>query len=371
MFFRNQPRNQLERYRILLQKIGSLSKLFSESEIPALQYRAAENIFCKAFEASNHSRSDMAIDASKGGVGLGIKTFLNKSGRTYQKIAEFNKKNPVYSRLQSEPEDLVDLISKLRNKRIDLSQSTYEVDEFLYHCVARKQGKFLVFEKNMSRINTDAISITQTTDKSVEFNDSLDNYRFNFSKSTLFKQFITSNVFEFDVKILEDPYQFLDTLEGVVGEEAVGVVYLPLYSVRGSEKYVAERSGLNQWNAGGRPRANKEVYIRIPAWIHRVFQGFFPARGTSFNLKLPNGEVLSAGVFQDGGKALMSNPNTDLGDWLIDEVLKVESGQIVTYDLLEEIGIDTLEVRKIDENNFEIDFKKIGKFESFKEDNAQ
>ena len=38
---------------------------------------------------------------------------------------------------------------------------------------------------------------------------------------------------------------------------------------------VFEKSGLNQWNAGGRPRHSDEVYIPIPSEIHKNFQGFF------------------------------------------------------------------------------------------------
>jgi hypothetical protein len=107
------------------------------------------------------------------------------------------------------------------------------------------------------------------------------------------------------------------------------------------------------------------VYIGIPAWIHTVFPKFFPDRDQPFNLRLPNKKILSAKICQENGKALMSNPNTDLGEWLIDEVLKIKTGEIVTYELLEEIGIDCVEIIKIDNSNFAIDFRPIGQYEDF------
>lgn len=60
----------------------------------------------------------------------------------------------------------------------------------------------------------------------------------------------------------------------------------------------------------------------------------------------------------------MSNPNTDLGVWLIDHVLKLPEGQIVTRALLDDIGIDSVEITNIDEH-FYLDFKKTGTFEDF------
>ncbi len=48
---------------------------------------------------------------------------------------------------------------------------------------------------------------------------------------------------------------------------------------------VFEKSGLNQWNAGGRTRNKSEVYIPIPNAIHNNFPNFFPSRNQSFFIK--------------------------------------------------------------------------------------
>ena len=64
-----------EEYLEMLSIVGSLSKLFSDSTIPYINYRATENIFCKYFEADNLSRDDTAYDARVKDFGVGIKTF--------------------------------------------------------------------------------------------------------------------------------------------------------------------------------------------------------------------------------------------------------------------------------------------------------
>jgi len=376
MFITRQPTDNKEKYIEILKSLGSLSRLFSDSDVPYLYYRAAENAFCRAFDADNLSRGDTSVDARKGTVGIGLKTFLNaKSGESFQKVAEFNKARSLYTSILNQPERLVKVISELRNKRIQAAKDIHGLDSTLYHSVIRDKGKFYVVEEPMDFVNIDKITgIKKSGDNSIFFNDATSEYLFNISKSTLFKSFYNKHQVDFDVKIFEDPFELIKSLYinkmGLLEDSTsqyVGVVWLPLYSERGGRN-VLEKSGLNQWNAGGRERKEKEVYIPIPAWIHRQFESFFPSRDAPFNLKLPNGRIISAKVCQDGSKALMSNPNTDLGEWLLDDVLKVPSGQVVTMDMLDTLGIDSVEIRKIDAENFEIDFKETGTFEDFRQD---
>lgn len=91
---------------------------------------------------------------------------------------------------------------------------------------------------------------------------------------------------------------------------------LPLYSVRKGEKYIPEKSGLNQWLAGGRSRAPGEVYIPIPAEVHRLAKNFLPKQNQAFDLELPSGQITTGKVCQQGGKALMTSPNFHLSTWL-------------------------------------------------------
>ncbi|MBA4320995.1 MAG: NgoFVII family restriction endonuclease, partial [Flavobacterium sp.] len=188
MFIGLQEKQKADKYYELLQIVGCLSNLFSESNVPYLYYRAAENIFCKAFEADNLSRSDCSVDARKNNLGIGLKTFLNNNGKTYQKIAEFNKDRKSYSN-KSELEDFIVKISSLRNKRIESTRAIHGVNNVIYHCVAREENKLLIFEENMDLIDLEKIEIKSNKDNSVIFKDNGNEYNFNISKSTLFKRF--------------------------------------------------------------------------------------------------------------------------------------------------------------------------------------
>lgn len=356
--------------------MGALSGLFSDSRVPSLYYRAAENIFCNSFDAENHSRSDTSVDASKNNIGIGLKTFRDESGKTFQKIAEFNKKSEEYASLKEDPKKFAYTVSELRNIRIDLAKKTHNVNELIYHCVTRKTNKFLIYEEPMNYIELDSIQITKATKNSIHFTDKKSEYNFNSTKSTLFKKFYTINPLEFDVEIIENPFEFLESLNLIVPKIHLDLgtsisVVLPLYSYRGEDKEVPEKSGLNQWNAGGRKRNPREIYIPVPAWIHRSFPDFFPKRDVVFDLILPDGKKLSAKICQDGGKALMSNPNLALGEWLLEQVLNKKENELLTYSDLEKIGVDSVEITKRLDGGFDIDFKKQGTFEMFADNHKE
>lgn len=381
MFIDSQEVSKKDYYEKMLKIVGSLSKLFSESDEPYLHYRIAENLFCKSFGADNLSRSDTSADASLNGVGVGLKTFLRGNGVKMEKVAEFNNDSTQFRNLS--PEEQVREIVRLRNERIETTKKIYGLNEIIYHCVARTKGKMVIIETPMYLIDTGSIKIKNKTQKSVSFNDKHEEYSFNYSKSTLFKKFIIENpLAEIEVGIIDDPF---DVLERLTTSEDTSIrelvfpkikkevehVFLPLYSTRGSseDKEVPERSGLNQWNAGGRTRSLGEVYIPIPAWIHQKFPNFFPDRDHQFKLHLPDKKELTAKVCQDGKKALMTNPNEALGQWILRDILGLKEGELLTYKKLEDIGLDTVVIYKTDDDNFHIDFTKIGSYESFEDEN--
>lgn len=157
-------------------------------------------------------------------------------------------------------------------------------------------------------------------------------------------------------------------MDSLLIREEVQEIILPLYSPRNG--YVYERSGLNQWNADGRLRDCSEIYIPVPISIHRNFPGFFPydlltGQKSIFELVLPNGEVLSASICQENGKALMSNPNADLGEWLLREVLKIPPRILVTNEHLENARIDSIRVIKEDDLRFAIWIAPFGEYREF------
>lgn len=375
MFLEIQTREEKEYYANMLSAVGSLSRLFSDSEEPYIAYRVAENLFCKAFKARNLSRGDTSADASKDRLGFGIKTFLRKNGKSLEKVAEFNKDHGLFSDLPDQ--EKIFKVAELRNERIEATKRIAGISNLIYHCVTREEGRILVFEEPMNLVQTEKIRGIRREENSVFFEDSLSEYKFSISKSTLYKRFVSDKaLLDIPVKIIGDPFEVVEDIFKSNGSSSQFVnisllqeekVYLPLYSNRG-EKHVPENSGLNQWNARGRARHPNEVYIPIPAWIHRSFPGFFPSRETPFSLHVPSGEILSAKVCQAGSKALMTNPNQDLGRWLLRDVLGLKEGELLTYDRLERIGLDSVVIYKTGEGDYGIDFTKVGAYESFEQE---
>ena len=127
---------------------------------------------------------------------------------------------------------------------------------------------------------------------------------------------------------------------------------LPLYSESAAKgRYVPTRNSLNMWNASGRARHENEIGIPVPIEFRNQHPDFFPGVLVSFPLRLPNGSTISAKQCQQDGKALMSNPNKDLGKWLLRDVLKLPLYTIVTYEVLCQAGIDSVYIDKIQQDN--------------------
>ena len=367
MFYNLQNIQEQEKYDELLTIIGSLSKLFSDAKEPYLYYRVAEKIFCQVFSSNDLSRGDVALDTFKNDVGIGLKTFLAGNYKSFQKIAEFNKDKPLYE--NKTPIDLIRTIAMLRNRRIEFTENLYGLNQSLYHCVIRSENTFKLHEELMDYVDISNIHNIKSTKSSISFTDAKHDYSFNLSKSTLSKRFLTQNyLHEFNVKILENPFEDIrncllkNELLYANSSLIMDTVYLPLY---GRNKVVYERSGLNQWNALGRKRNVNEAYIPIPIAVHKKSPNFFPSRDKPFNLKLPNGKILQSKVCQAGGKALMSYSNKALGIWILRDVLKLKEEELLTYLKLQILGIDSVRIDKIDNENYEINFVSLGSFEKF------
>lgn len=70
-------------------------------------------------------------------------------------------------------------------------------------------------------------------------------------------------------------------------------------------------------------------------------------------------------IAQQGGKALMSNPNSALGKWILRDVLELKPGEFVTTEILDNIGIDSVKLSKMKDGSFRLDFLKKGSYEEF------
>lgn len=363
------PYNELEVEKYLkdLKLVGSLSGLFSDSNIPLLHYRATENLYCVDFHATNLARADLSADAKLRSHGIGIKTFTEGNKKTLQKIAEFNNQQSLYNALLGV--EKVKKVSELRNKRLEFTKTAYGLNDLIYHCIVRNKNGFYLFEENMNFIDVDNIKLLSESQHTFIFTDGIEEYKFDSSKSTLYKRFITETYFAYiKVDILSDPIEALRKIsianEDVVIDFSQSVI-IPLYSMKNGEKTIFTKSGLNQWNASGRIRDYDEIYIPFNATLREMYEGFFPPRDTPFQVILPNGNIMSMKLCQENCKAIMSNPNKALGKWLLREVLKVPYGKIISYKDLLEIGIDSVSFKKVEDKKYMLDFKNVGEFEKF------
>ena len=360
-------------YLKLLSAVSKLSGLFSESSVPFINYRVAENIFCRSFDAGNLSRSDTAFDANYNSVGIGLKTFVCNGNTSTEKVAEFNSLSRTLKDFKGK--ELALKLGEFRNDRINLASRVYDIENSLYHIVARKEKELLLYETDYNIIDVANIHSVKDNKASLQFEDGNNLYSFNYSKSTLFRKFIIpQNAFKLPIDIIDDPYSLLlelfeenKNLKTATDKLVKGKNYviLPLYGIQKKEKFIFERSGLNQWNANGRKRDFGEIYIPIPAELHKKYPNFFPKRDQDFNLQIPSGEIFSAKLCQENSKALMTNPNKALSDWLLRRVLQLKEGELATMEKLDKLGFDSVIITKNENGDFKIDIMKTNTYSEF------
>ena len=402
--------NNIEKYKQFLEYGVKISPLFSESGTSLIVPRYAENVFIRCSDSQDVSRADKVFDAvvttevnqEVKYAGVGVKTFTGKSqdSTSLEKIQEFTKVAGQGNLASMTDLELVKYISKIRNNSIISDARELGVDLKLskYHCIIRTPSGIFIHEEPYVLININKIKLLSKStnngvySKSVRFSDGLNEYSFFKSKNTLFKKFDfkkyeNSVLFKFSVKddIWDTIYNpELDTHPNIAQKETIAskhgipgkdYVVLPLYGNDGGIKTVYPKSGINQWNADGRTRKMGESYVGIPSKVRVKITGFFPAQDTTFSLLLPTKHsYVKAKVCQQGGKALMTNPNTELCDSLfsvIDPEYKKESTAItrspIQYSDLTSIGKDCVIISKSSDkkDSYILSFGTIGDYEEF------
>jgi hypothetical protein len=61
----------------------------------------------------------------------------------------------------------------------------------------------------------------------------------------------------------------------------------------------------------------------------------------------------------------MSDPNRELGHWILRDVLQLGEGEILTIDRLYQLGIDSVRIDKIEDGLYEMNFAAVDSFENF------
>ncbi len=64
-------------------------------------------------------------------------------------------------------------------------------------------------------------------------------------------------------------------------------------------------------------------------------------------------------------KALMTNPNKAMSDWLLRKVFNLQEGELATIEKMNELGFDSVIIQKDDTGNYKIDKVKSDSYEKF------
>ncbi len=401
--FKDKERNE---YIEFLKIFGALSGLFKDNQDganarkPYLYYRNHEQLFARVFDVEDLTRKDSAFDAlsnwENDRVGIGLKTWIHTKDRTYQKVAEFNKLAPTVIEpiiKNGTPEEVIRKVSELRNERIMLDKRLYRTDRDIYHFITRDDDVMNIIETNYDLINIESLELIKSDGKTYTFKDKLRNYKFYKSKSVLLEEFDASQgeiIKQIPIEQFDDPFELIKMIsipqkpKEITNEE----IYLPLYQDKKEGRIVSDCSGVNirhskPKNKGSNtPRPEYEIEVRISKWIHRVFPNFFGldaldetqiknSKLNDFDLILPDSRILRGRIKQANGKSLQTNPQGALGEWILKDVLGLENREVVTWDLLDGLGIDSLKVTKLDDKHFKITVAETGAYEKFKLDNEE
>lgn len=412
--------DQRNEYIQFLQVYGALSNLFRQKHgdaVPHLDSKFQETVFAKIFKGENvdigNTPHDVLSVFGTKRVGIGLKTWMG-SKPSFQKVMQLKRYKNDIDAFRSDSLSLAYKISEIKNERMsgDYVRLGLTETDNIYHYVTRDKGLFSIHECSYPLIALSKLTITGSTSSGISWSDGFKDYKYTYGDSQIWQKFDTDKyntllLNRFDIKIIEDPFDFL--LQSYLKlTEAIQIrenkidfveVYLPLYSYRSSQ--VEEKSGLNAWNAAPKNKGSNslrplnEIYIPVPIDFHLKFRDFFcadilkviEARKLSreirpeirFHIALPNGNTIPALLTGDNLKNFQSGSTTErdqfgniygqsaLGQWLLVDVLGLKDRTLVTKEWLEKKGTDSVRLwrKKEDYSIIYIDFAPLGAFEAF------
>lgn len=400
---------------------------------PFLYYRNHEQLYARIFDVEDLTRKDSAFDAlaivDGKKMGIGLKTWIHSKDLSYQKVAEFNKVAPsqIYPLInEGSPNEVMKKVSELRNERILMDKRLHgtALGDDRYHYITRSNNAMNICETNYDLVQLDTLKLIESNGKTFHFTDGVRRYRFYSSKSVLLESFDASEkniITTVPIKQFDNPFELIQTIELPYENFEVNSksdIILPLYSYLGSKKRGDKRidvprgGGINKWHREKESNRPWDVEIRIPKWVHQKFSGWFfghdfiktedrvseqqeqyksehvtamrirnedSVNYVPFILQMPDGRQIDASVNGANGKNLQSKSSKDLGYWLLHTVIGVprsvmddpNSESVVTLQKLQELDIDSIRLKMIDEKNriIGIDVAEYGAFELFSEKN--
>lgn len=416
-------KDERKEYIQFLQVYGALTNLFRQKQgdmIPYLDSKFQETVYAKVFKSKNvdigNTPHDVLSVFGTERIGVGIKTWMS-SKPSYQKVMQLKRFQNEINQYRHDVGQIAYEISKLKNEKMrsNYERLGLEEDKNIYHYITRDQGKFTVCECAYPLININNLTNFSQSSTALSWSDGGKEYKYTFGDSQIWQKFDSSKkdtflLEQFDVSIIEDPFEFLlkayFKFIGTAKEESstdIVEVYLPLYSYRTKE--VEKKSGLNAW-CGAPKNTNSntlrplnEVYIPIPIEFHHKYPNFFTndilevikerkscqndktkvKPEVRFHLVLPNGKKIPALITGDNMKNFQSGSRTEydvngklygqnaLGQWLLVDVLGLKERVQVTREWLQQKGADSVRLwrEKGDYSNIYIDLAPIGAFEEF------
>lgn len=418
------PIEQRQEYEKYLQGYGTLTKLFTQknSHIPYLDSKFQETVYAKAFNSRNtdigNTPHDILSIVNGRHIGIGLKTWMN-SAPSFQKVMQLKRFKDDINQYLENPTELVAKISEIKNDRLESDYFRLGLSEDLniYHYVVRDTGVFKIAETAYPKVDISHIKDAKFLESggkttAVQWNDGRKHYKYTFADSQVYMKFDLANsdttiVDTIPIKVLENPFDYIlklaDDLEVTQSPDkqaatTIGdreeVAYLPLYSFKTGK--VEERSGLNAWNGApknkgsDRPRPLGEVYIPVPIEFHKEHPNFFvdnifekirDKQPIEFNIILPNGACMPGRLTGDNLKNFQSGSNdpskrkpngerwgqSDLGNWLLVDVLGLHSRDLVTREWLNKRGVDSVKIwhKNGDKSKIYLDIAPAGSFEKF------
>lgn len=413
---------QRKNYIQFLQVYGALSNLFRQKQgdlIPYLDSKFQETVFAKIFNGQNvdigNTPHDVLSVFGNERIGIGLKTWMS-SKPSFQKVMQLKRyQDDIKKSRELGLEMLAFKISEIKNERMksDYERLGLSEEKNIYHYVTRDKGSFVVNECLYPLVDVNNLKNFNLTPTAFNWSDGNKDYKFTFGDSQIWQKFDSTKqdtliLNQFDVKIIEDPFEFLlKAYLNLIGEtkeaeQEIEEVYLPLYSY--DTKEVEEKSGLNAWNGApkvkgsDKPRPLNEVYIPIPIDFHYKHPNFFTSNifkiieereiykkdkenrpEVRFHIELPNGKRIPALITGDNMKNFQSGSKTErdengdkygqsaLGQWLLVDVLGLKERNLVTREWLQMKGTDSVRLwrKKDDFTTLYIDFAPIGSFEAF------
>lgn len=139
----------------------------------------------------------------------------------------------------------------------------------------------------------------------------------------------------------------------LTGLEHIRVSFL----TRENDSKIPQRSGLN-W--GQRPgREPNQAYIPLPAEVYN--SGFFPPIGEHFALITDDGETIFCTRAQQHGKAIHTPENNSILGKYFRRRIGLPEGSLVSLEDLQQYGRTDVDIYKIDEESYYLDFSASAK----------